>query len=66
MNSFVGYARGSTEEQNLNLQFNTLLSGRCSRENILTDNVSGLKKVQSGLSTCIDKLTPANTLKVFL
>ena len=65
MNNFIGYARVSTEEQNLNLQIDALLSAGCYKKNIYTDKSSGSKTLRPGLNTCMDALTTGDTLVVW-
>jgi len=65
MNNFIGYARVSTEEQNLNLQIDALQSAGCYKKNIYTDKSSGSKTLRPGLNTCMDALTPGDTLVVW-
>jgi DNA invertase Pin-like site-specific DNA recombinase len=65
MNKFVGYARVSTEEQNLNLQIDALLSAGCIKKNIFTDKSSGSKTKRPGLDACINTLSSGDTLVVW-
>ncbi|NRB65236.1 MAG: recombinase family protein [Saprospiraceae bacterium] len=43
MSKKIGYARVSTNQQELNLQIDALLKEGCDRSLILTDQVSGAK-----------------------
>lgn len=45
----VGYARVSTDDQNLNLQIDALIKAGCYKENIYADKVSGAKSERPGL-----------------
>jgi DNA invertase Pin-like site-specific DNA recombinase len=65
MNKIVGYARVSTEEQNLNLQIDALISAGCNRKNIYSDKVSGSKENRPGLNMCMEALQSGDTLMVW-
>ena len=65
MNKIIGYARVSTEEQNLNLQIDALISAGCSRKNIYSDKVSGSKENRPGLNLCMEALQSGDTLMVW-
>lgn len=65
MNRFIGYARVSTEEQNLDLQINALKSIGCHEDNIFTDKVSGSKTNRPGLDHCLEKLNSGDILVVW-
>lgn len=59
----IGYARVSTEAQNLNLQQDELTRAGCER--IFTDIASGGKDSRPGLDDCISHLRPGDTLVVW-
>ena len=47
---FIGYARVSTHDQNLDLQIDALLQTGCERSNIFVDKISGAKSERPGLT----------------
>ena len=49
----LGYARVSTEEQELRLQVDALLEAGCLPKNIYTDKASGAKSDRPGLDACL-------------
>ena len=53
MSKILGYARVSTNEQNVKLQVDALLVAGCEKENIFNDKVSGSKKDRPGLDKCL-------------
>jgi DNA invertase Pin-like site-specific DNA recombinase len=59
----VGYARVSTEDQNLDLQRDALTHAGCER--IFTDVASGAKDERTGLAEAIAFLRPGDTLAVW-
>jgi DNA invertase Pin-like site-specific DNA recombinase len=59
----VGYARVSTEEQNLNLQRDALAQVGC--EKIFSDEMSGAKAERPGLSAALSFVRPGDTLVVW-
>lgn len=59
----IGYARVSTEEQNLSLQLDALKKAGC--EKLFTDEMSGAKRERPGLSEALDFLRPGDTLVVW-
>lgn len=65
MKRFIGYARVSTEEQNLELQINDLKSIGCHEEFIFADKVSGSKTTRPGLDQCLEELKHGDTLVVW-
>lgn len=60
---FVGYARVSTADQNLNLQQDALLTAKCER--IFTDTASGAKAQRPGLIEALQCCRPGDTLVVW-
>jgi DNA invertase Pin-like site-specific DNA recombinase len=59
----VGYARVSTEDQNLDLQIDALKKERCER--IFTDKISGTQKSRKGLDDALSHLRAGDTLVVW-
>ena len=59
----VGYARVSTDDQNLDLQKDALLAAGCKR--IFTDIASGAKSQRQGLADALQNCRPADTLVVW-
>src|SRR4051794_1861125 len=59
----IGYARVSTDEQNLDLQRDALTKAGC--EQIHTDRVSGTKDNRPGLTVALSHLRPGDTLVVW-
>ncbi len=63
MNQKIGYARVSTDEQNLNLQQDALRAAGC--EIIYEDKASGKTSTRPELDNCIKALRPGDTLVVW-
>ena len=61
----VGYARVSTDNQDLTLQMDSLLGLGVNREDIFTDKMSGAKTDRPGLGACLAKLQQGDTLVVW-
>ena len=59
----IGYARVSTDEQNLDLQLSALKQADC--EQIYTDKVSGTKANRPGLTEALSHLRQGDTLVVW-
>src|SRR5215212_6101191 len=59
----IGYARVSTNEQNLDLQRDALHKAGCAE--IYTDNVSGTKATRPGLTEALSHLREGDTLVVW-
>jgi DNA invertase Pin-like site-specific DNA recombinase len=59
----IGYARVSTDEQNLDLQRDALHKAGC--EQIYTDRVSGTKAERKGLTEALSHLRQGDTLVVW-
>jgi DNA invertase Pin-like site-specific DNA recombinase len=59
----IGYARVSTDDQNLDLQRDALEKAGC--EQIFTDRVSGTKDNRPGLSDALSHLRSSDTLVVW-
>jgi DNA invertase Pin-like site-specific DNA recombinase len=63
MGLHIGYARVSTNDQDLSLQINELKTASCDR--IFTDKVSGAKNHRPGLDDCLKTLRAGDTLVVW-
>jgi len=59
----IGYARVSTDDQNLELQLDALKTAKCKR--IFTDKLSGSRKERPGLSDALSHLRSGDTLIVW-
>lgn len=59
----IGYARVSTTDQNLDLQYDALAAAGC--EKVLTDTVSGVASTRPGLSEALDYGRKGDTLVVW-
>ncbi len=62
---FVGYARVSTEGQELALQLDALRNHGVADELIFTDKASGAKRDRPGLDACFKELRPGDVLLVW-
>ena len=58
----VGYARVSTDDQDLRLQLDALQSQGVAESLIFTDRVSGARDKRPGLTECLKTLTTGDTL----
>ena len=61
----VGYARVSTDDQDLTLQLDALTRHGIGESHIFTDKRSGAKSERSGLSKCLDALQEGDILVVW-
>jgi DNA invertase Pin-like site-specific DNA recombinase len=61
----IGYARVSTNEQNLDLQRDALLRVGCTEKNIYTDKITGTKAERKGLEQALTHLREGDTLVVW-
>jgi DNA invertase Pin-like site-specific DNA recombinase len=61
----IGYARVSTDEQNLDLQRDALLKAGVSSKDIYTDKVTGVKADRPGLNLALTHLRDGDTLIVW-
>ncbi|ALV61579.1 DNA invertase [Burkholderia multivorans] len=59
----VGYARVSTQDQNLALQITALKKAGCKK--IYDDQISGLRTIRPGLQTALEVLRTGDTLVVW-
>ena len=65
MSELIGYARVSTQEQELNLQLDALLKAGCEKNKIFVDKISGAKAQRPGLDKCLSELKRGDTLLVW-
>lgn len=65
MAKLVGYARVSTQDQDVQLQVNALEKAGCSKNMIFIDKISGSKSERPGLEKCLTVLTRGDTLIVW-
>ena len=61
----VGYARVSTDDQNLTLQLDALTRHGIGKSDIFTDKLSGAKCERPGLTKCLDALQSGDILVVW-
>ena len=61
----VGYARVSTDDQDLSLQIDSLTGLGIDQENIFTEKISGAKTDRPQLDACLAKLQQGDTLVVW-
>jgi DNA invertase Pin-like site-specific DNA recombinase len=61
----IGYARVSTDDQELYLQIDSLKKAGCNEGFIFTDKISGAKSSRPGLDGCLKELKPGDTLIVW-
>jgi DNA invertase Pin-like site-specific DNA recombinase len=61
----IGYARVSTDDQDLALQIDSLTSLGINRDVIFTDKMSGAKTDRPGLDACLATLQQGDTLVVW-
>lgn len=59
----IGYARVSTDDQNLNLQRDALQAAGCER--IFEDSVSGAKSERTGLTALMEELRTGDTVVIW-
>ena len=65
MGKIYGYARVSKDEQNLDLQLDALEKYGCSKEDIYTDKISGVKDEKPGLTQLLSKLKKSDIVVVW-
>lgn len=61
----VGYARVSTDEQDVTLQLEALQQHGCKREWIFVDTASGARTQRPGLEVCLESLRAGDVLLVW-
>jgi DNA invertase Pin-like site-specific DNA recombinase len=61
----VGYARVSSNGQELQLQLDALKKAGVAKADVFTDKVSGAKAARPGLDKCLQQLKPGDTLLVW-
>ena len=61
----VGYARVSTDDQNLTLQLDSLIACGVTKDLLFTDKISGAKSGRPGLDKCLANLKHGDTLLVW-
>src|SRR5215475_11240810 len=65
MGQLIGYARVSTDDQDLGLQLAALRQAGCHDAWIFRDTTSGVRPARPGLETCLQALAPGDTLVVW-
>jgi DNA invertase Pin-like site-specific DNA recombinase len=65
MGKLIGYARVSTDEQDVNLQRDALKQAGCDEANIFVDKASGARSGRPGLEACLAALQPGDMLVVW-
>lgn len=64
-NKLVGYARVSTNEQDVKLQLDALKKAGCNEKFIFVDKASGARTERPGLDACLKTLAAGDTLLVW-
>ena len=65
ISKLIGYARVSTQEQELQLQLDALENSGCEKSQIFVDKISGAKTQRPGLDECLSILKTGDTLIVW-
>ncbi len=61
----IGYARVSTQDQNLDLQLDALFKAGCSTDKTYKDTISSAKELRPELEKALDQLRTGDTLVVW-
>ena len=65
MGRMVGYARVSTPDQDVSLQWEALRRAGCQASHIFCDMASGVRTARPGLEACLQALAPGDMLVVW-
>ena len=65
MGCMVGYARVSTSDQDVSLQWEALRRAGCQESHIFCDTASGAHTARPGLAACLQVLAPGDMLVVW-
>lgn len=65
MSKFIGYARVSKHDQDVQLQIDALELAGCARNKIFIDKISGVRTERPGLDKCMEVLKSGDTLLVW-
>lgn len=65
MPKLIGYARVSTNDQDVQLQLNALEASGCAKNKIFIDKISGVRTERPGLDKCMEALETGDTLLVW-
>lgn len=65
MSKLVGYARVSTNDQEVQLQVDALIAAGCAKNNIFIDHISGVRTERPELDKCMAMLEADDTLLVW-
>src|SRR5229473_92087 len=65
MGRMMGYARVSTSDQDVSLQWEALRRAGCQEPHIFCDTASGARTARPGLEACLQALAPGDTLLVW-
>lgn len=65
MSRIIGYARVSTQEQDVQLQVDALEKAGCLKSDIFIDRISGAKTQRPGLEKCLEQLQSGDILLVW-
>lgn len=61
----VGYARVSTNEQNIDMQVDALMKAGCDKQHMFVEKISGVKKSRPQLDACLESLQAGDVLVVY-
>ena len=65
MTKLVGYARVSTQDQDVQMQLHALKQAGCGEHELFIDKASGARADRPGLEACLQVLEPGDTLLVW-